>query len=76
MHSYSKHLYLITCRACRNGNAQIVDLLLQNGAIARPHYYTKYSPLYISCHMGNVEISRIILDVSKTKLDIEKSTQF
>ena len=51
-------------RACRNGNPKIVKLLLDNGAIARPHYYTKYSPLYIACHMGNIEIARMILDVS------------
>jgi hypothetical protein len=50
-------------RACRNGNSQIVSLLMEYGAIARPHYYTKYSPLYIACHMGNIEIARMILNV-------------
>jgi ankyrin repeat protein len=50
-------------RACRNGNPKIVKLLLDNGAIARPHYYTKYSPLYIACHMGNIEIAQMILEV-------------
>ncbi len=52
-------------RACRNGNPKIVKLLLENGAIARPHYYTKYSPLYIACHMGNTDIARMILGKSK-----------
>jgi len=40
----------------------MVGLLLDNGAIARPHYYTKYSPLYIACHMGNLPIAKMILD--------------
>jgi len=40
----------------------MVGLLLDNGAIARPHYYTKYSPLYIACHMGNLPIATMILD--------------
>jgi ankyrin repeat protein len=50
-------------RACRNGNAQIVKLFLDHGAIARPHFYTKYSPLYIACHMGNMQIAQMILYV-------------
>ena len=49
-------------KACRNGNPEIVRLLLDNGAIARPHYYTKYSPLYIACHMGKFEIAKMILE--------------
>lgn len=49
-------------KACRNGNPDIVRLLLDNGAIARPHYYTKYSPLYIACHMGKFEIAKMILE--------------
>ena len=55
-------------RACRNGNPNIVRLLIENGAIARPHYYTKYSPLYISCHMGNFQISKMILEVSRQNM--------
>ena len=51
-------------RACRNGNPKIVDLLIEYGAIAKPHYYTKYSPLYIACHMGNLQIAQMILNVS------------
>lgn len=51
-------------RACRNNNPKIVKLLLENGAIARPHFYTKYSPLYIACHMGSIEIVKMILEVS------------
>ena len=48
-------------KACRNGNPDMVGLLLEHGAIARPHYYTKYSPLYIACHMGNLPIAKMIL---------------
>ena len=47
-----------------SGNPDIVRLLLEHGAIARPHYYTKYSPLYIACHMGNIEIAKMILEVN------------
>ena len=50
-------------RACRNGNVRIVQLLVEHGAIAKPHYYTKYSPLYIACHLGNLPIARLILKV-------------
>ena len=41
-------------RVCRAGNAKIVKLLLDYGAIARPHFYTKYSPLYVACHTGRL----------------------
>ena len=50
-------------RACRNGNLDIVELLINHGAIAKPHFYTKYSPLYIACHMGKYQIAKTILHV-------------
>lgn len=59
-------------KACRNGNPDIVRLLLSNGAVARPHYYTKYSPLYIACHMGNYQISKLILEVKVLEIKLIK----
>lgn len=50
-------------RACRNSNPDIVKVLLESNAIAKPHFYTKYSPLYIACHMGNFQIAKLILEV-------------
>lgn len=61
-------------KACRNGNPDIVRLLLSNGAVARPHYYTKYSPLYIACHMGNYQISKLILEVNVLELTYDFSS--
>ncbi|CAF0966116.1 unnamed protein product, partial [Didymodactylos carnosus] len=49
-------------RACRSGNEELVRLLLSYGAIAKPHIQTKYTPLYISCHIGNFEITKMILN--------------
>lgn len=49
-------------RASRSGNTKMVSLLLENGAIARPHCYTKYSPLYVACHIGTNEIVSLLLN--------------
>jgi hypothetical protein len=39
-------------RVCRYGNAKMAKLLVDYGAIARPHSHTRYSPLYIACYTG------------------------
>ena len=63
-------------RACRNGNAKMVQLLFDYGAIARPHYYTRYSPLYVACHTGNLEISKLILDKYPSLINIQTIENF
>ncbi len=40
-----------------------MKLLLKHGAIAKPHRQTSYSPLYIACRIGNLEIVEMILTV-------------
>ena len=63
-------------RACRYGNAEMVTLLLDYGAIARAHYYTKYSPLFIACHTGNYEIVGILLERYPSLVNIETIESF
>lgn len=53
---------LIFCfRACQIGNKDIVKVLLEYGADGRYHSVTKYSPLYIACYHGYVNIVELIL---------------
>lgn len=40
-----------------------MNLLLINGADARVHPVTKYSPLYIACYNGHKEIAELLLRV-------------
>ncbi|KAL3278816.1 hypothetical protein HHI36_016337 [Cryptolaemus montrouzieri] len=47
--------------ACQIGNKDIVKVLLEHGADGRYHPITKYSPLYIACYHGYLEIAEIIL---------------
>ena len=54
----------------------MVELLLDFGAIARAHYYTKYSPLFISCHTGNYEIVKILLERYPSLVNIETIENF
>ncbi|CRK89702.1 CLUMA_CG003464, isoform A [Clunio marinus] len=43
------------------GSEKIVDLLFDAGADGRSHPVTNYSPLYISCHNGHLNVSKLIL---------------
>ncbi|KAK9885098.1 hypothetical protein WA026_009320 [Henosepilachna vigintioctopunctata] len=47
--------------ACQIGNKEIVTILLDHGADGRCHPITKYSPLYIACYHGFLEIVEILL---------------
>ncbi|CAF1092559.1 unnamed protein product [Brachionus calyciflorus] len=62
MNSTTTGSHTLLFRACRNSNSDVVKILLDSNSIAKPHYYTKYSPLYIACHMGNEEIAKLLLE--------------
>jgi ankyrin repeat protein len=62
INSTSSGNHSLLFRVCRNGDLNVVKLLLDHGAIAKPHHKTKYSPLYIACHMGNIDIVQILLE--------------
>ena len=57
-------LKILFFRASEVGHKEIVNLLLANGADARVHPVTKYSPLYIACYNGHKEIAELLLRVS------------
>lgn len=48
---------------CEAGQKDIVQLLIDNGADARVHPVTKYSPLYIACYNGHKDITELLLKV-------------
>lgn len=48
-------------KASEIGHREIVHLLLANGADARVHPVTKYSPLYIACYNGHKEVVELLL---------------
>ncbi|RMZ93647.1 Leucine-rich repeat serine threonine- kinase 1, partial [Brachionus plicatilis] len=48
-------------RACRNSNPELVKILIDLNIMAKPNYYTKYSPLYIVSHMGHYEIAELLI---------------
>ncbi|XP_065214793.1 leucine-rich repeat serine/threonine-protein kinase 1 isoform X2 [Planococcus citri] len=47
--------------ACEMGNKDIVKLLIDNDADGRIHPVTRYSPLYISCFKGWIDVVDILL---------------
>lgn len=51
-------------RACRNANPELVKKLIDLNILAKPNFYTKYSPLYIVSHMGHYEIAELLVKVS------------
>ncbi|CAG0894784.1 unnamed protein product, partial [Cyprideis torosa] len=51
----------ILYKACEDGHKELVKVLLENGADARAHPVTKYSPLYAACVHGRTEIAEILL---------------
>lgn len=51
-------------RACRNANPELVKRLIDSHILAKPNFYTKYSPLYIVSHMGHYEIAELLVKVS------------
>ena len=60
-------MYLILgtiMRACEMGNKDVVKLLIENNADGRIHPVTRYSPLYISCFKGWVDVVDILLKVN------------
>lgn len=43
------------------GSEKIVECLLEAGADGRAHTVTSYSPLYISCHNGHLNVTKALL---------------
>lgn len=46
------------------GNKDIVKLLIDHDADGRIHPVTRYSPLYISCFKGWIDVVDLLLKVS------------
>ncbi|CAF0874165.1 unnamed protein product, partial [Brachionus calyciflorus] len=76
MNSTTTGSHTLLFRACRNSNSDIVKILLDSSSIAKPHYYTKYSPLYIACHMGNEEIAKLLLEKFPHLIQVETIEKF
>lgn len=64
MNSTSIISHTLLDRACRNSNPELVKMLIDFDIIAKPNYYTKYSPLYIVSHMGHYEIAQLLIKVT------------
>lgn len=61
------------------GSEKIVQLMLEAGADGRAHAVTSYSPLYISCHNGHLNVTKILLKKFPTlvqQLTVEKWLPF
>lgn len=43
------------------GNEKILGLLLDAGSDGRAHSITSYSPLYIACHNGHLNVTKVLL---------------
>lgn len=48
-------------KACQEGHLEIVEMLIAAGSDARQHPVTKYTPLYISCYHGRLQICELLL---------------
>lgn len=43
------------------GSEKVLQMLLESGADGRAHAVTNYSPLYIACHNGHLNVTKILL---------------
>lgn len=45
----------------QNGSEKIVGMLVDGGADGRAHAVTRYSPLYVACHNGHINVAKLLL---------------
>ena len=57
-------LTLCICRMCEEGNAEMVEFLLDCGADASAHVVRGLSPLHAACVAGHTQVVKTLLQVS------------